>query len=344
LILSSKAQSSRWVSKEVDLAINEGKIILPFMLENCPLKDDFYFYLTNVQRYTAYEDKNSAIEKMIKEIRSIIGVKNENLSENQPKKAPEIPIAPPIQDNIPKPQGFVAQPQGVPEAQPFTPPAPQVTPPSQAAPTNPQPNVTYNRPNYQGYAGNNIPNSPPNNAYAPPNNPNFRQGNPNMNPGNVYTGQNNPNVNPQNRYTQPNNPNVNPQNAYARQSNPYMQQNGGYAQPNSYYSQGQYTSLDKGSNRLSIFCIIFAFLSILGLAVREFYPCVMALVLSNISIINIRKKQLKGVPSAVIAQLAGLLAVFAGEYGTAAEMALSIIMAIVSIFVFVYNCSKISKG
>lgn len=73
LILSAKAQCSQWVSKEVDLAINEGKIILPFMLENCDLKDDFNFYLTNVQRYAAYENKVAAIEKMLKEIKALVG-------------------------------------------------------------------------------------------------------------------------------------------------------------------------------------------------------------------------------------------------------------------------------
>ena len=73
LILSSRAQSSRWVSREVDLAINEGKIVLPFMLENCALKDDFNFYLTNVQRYAAYENKVAAIEKMLSEIKAVIG-------------------------------------------------------------------------------------------------------------------------------------------------------------------------------------------------------------------------------------------------------------------------------
>ncbi len=73
LILSAKAQCSQWVSKEVDLAINEGKIILPFMLENCDLKDDFNFYLTNVQRYAAYENKVAAIEKMLREINALVG-------------------------------------------------------------------------------------------------------------------------------------------------------------------------------------------------------------------------------------------------------------------------------
>lgn len=90
LILSAKAQSSQWVSKEVDLAINEGKIILPFMLENCALKDDFNFYLTNVQRYTAYENKVAAIEKMLKEIKALTGRANEELPVEEKEKEVEI--------------------------------------------------------------------------------------------------------------------------------------------------------------------------------------------------------------------------------------------------------------
>lgn len=90
LILSSKAQSSQWVSKEVDLAINEGKIILPFMLENCALKDDFNFYLTNVQRYTAYENKAAAIEKMLKEIKALTGHSDNEIPVEVKEKEVEI--------------------------------------------------------------------------------------------------------------------------------------------------------------------------------------------------------------------------------------------------------------
>lgn len=73
LILSEKAQNSKWVPKELDQAINEGKIIMPFMLDDCLLKDDFNFYLTNVQRYEAYKNKAAAIERMLTEINMILG-------------------------------------------------------------------------------------------------------------------------------------------------------------------------------------------------------------------------------------------------------------------------------
>ncbi len=90
LILSSKAQDSRWVSREVDLAINESKVVLPFMLENCALKDDFNFYLTNVQRYAAYENKVAAAEKMVKEIKAIIGSSQQKADEvTRPEERPE---------------------------------------------------------------------------------------------------------------------------------------------------------------------------------------------------------------------------------------------------------------
>ncbi len=84
LILSEKCQLSKWVPRELDQAINEGKTILPFMLEDCPLKDEFSFYLSNVQRYAAFEDKTVAVEKMIRDIRATLGVKE---SEVQPTPA-----------------------------------------------------------------------------------------------------------------------------------------------------------------------------------------------------------------------------------------------------------------
>lgn len=74
VVVSTLCQESKWVPRELDQAINANKPIMPFMLENCELKDDFNFYLSNVQRYAAYEDKVKTIEKMILEIRSLMEV------------------------------------------------------------------------------------------------------------------------------------------------------------------------------------------------------------------------------------------------------------------------------
>lgn len=97
LLLSEKSQRSKWVPRELDQAINENKVVMPFMLENCALKDDFNFYLTNVQRYAAYESKAKAIEKMIKEIKSVLGAKID--PRNQKIDTPDKPISPPEAKN-----------------------------------------------------------------------------------------------------------------------------------------------------------------------------------------------------------------------------------------------------
>jgi len=72
LVLSEAAQTSTHIAKELDIAINNHMTVLPFMLENCELKDDFFYYLSNVQRYPAYENKKKAINRMIAEIRQAI--------------------------------------------------------------------------------------------------------------------------------------------------------------------------------------------------------------------------------------------------------------------------------
>lgn len=72
LILSKNAQGSQWVLKELDSAVNCGKVILPFMLEDCILNDEFNFLLTGAQRYAAYQKKAEAMETLISRIRGIL--------------------------------------------------------------------------------------------------------------------------------------------------------------------------------------------------------------------------------------------------------------------------------
>lgn len=96
LVLSARAQTSRWVPRELDQAINAGKVVLPFMLENCALRDDFNFYLTNVQRYEAYENKAAALRKLLRDLRALLG--------------PELPDPEPEPEPAPPPQPKPARP------------------------------------------------------------------------------------------------------------------------------------------------------------------------------------------------------------------------------------------
>lgn len=122
LILSARAQSSQWVSRELDLAINERKVVLPFMLENCALKDEFGFYLANVQRYTAYENRDIAIEKMLKEIKFLIHGQSQSTSQLTPQPQPQPQLQPQPQIR-PQPQPRpISQPQPMPMPRPSVPP------------------------------------------------------------------------------------------------------------------------------------------------------------------------------------------------------------------------------
>lgn len=109
LVLSQNAQSSQWVLKELDSAVNCGKVILPFMLEDCNLNDEFNFLLTGAQRYSAYQKKAEAMQTLISRIRGIIDAPSAAENEQpqsalapdaveEPKPAPKKPAAKPVID------------------------------------------------------------------------------------------------------------------------------------------------------------------------------------------------------------------------------------------------------
>ncbi len=141
LLLSEKSQASKWVPRELDQAINEGKVVMPFMLEDCALKDDFNFYLTNVQRYNAYESKAATMQKMIGEIKAILAQRSpaagavppptEPVEEPVEPKAPAEPVTPAAPPKAPKP----TQPSKAPKSPkpPKTPKAPKAAVPRKRA-------------------------------------------------------------------------------------------------------------------------------------------------------------------------------------------------------------------
>ncbi|MBR2731542.1 MAG: TIR domain-containing protein [Clostridia bacterium] len=82
LVFSEKAMRSTWVEKEIDRAINNGKLILPFRTESFSLSTSFSYYLTNVQFYEAYEDYEVALAQLIERLK-------ENCTPDLPVKAEE---------------------------------------------------------------------------------------------------------------------------------------------------------------------------------------------------------------------------------------------------------------
>ncbi len=82
LILSDKAQNSKWIPKEVDQAISADKHIMPFMIEDCMLNNEFCFYLSNIQRYNAYENMEESLKKLINDIKNKLGVTTTQIQTN----------------------------------------------------------------------------------------------------------------------------------------------------------------------------------------------------------------------------------------------------------------------
>ena len=68
LLLTAEAQSSYWVPKELDRAINEKRTVIPFQLDDAELSDSFGFTLCNVQRIMAHGRYEEACEELLREI------------------------------------------------------------------------------------------------------------------------------------------------------------------------------------------------------------------------------------------------------------------------------------
>lgn len=97
LILSKNAQNSHWVLKELDSAVNCAKVILPFMLEDCTLNDEFNFLLTGAQRYAAYQKTAEAMENLIARIRGILSADAGEAPAAAAEPIPvEVPAASPV--------------------------------------------------------------------------------------------------------------------------------------------------------------------------------------------------------------------------------------------------------
>lgn len=106
LILSENAQASNWVVKELDNAVNCGKIIIPLMLEDCPLNDEFNFLLTGAQRYAAYQKRAEVLNTLVERIRAVTGTKPEPkevpVQAVAAEEAPRIPAAPVVHQAKPQ--------------------------------------------------------------------------------------------------------------------------------------------------------------------------------------------------------------------------------------------------
>ena len=81
LLLSESAQNSKWVPKEIEQALNNNLIIIPFQIENCKINNMFNFIIGNSQRILAYMSLQDSLKKLVNTIKSILGKENTTISE-----------------------------------------------------------------------------------------------------------------------------------------------------------------------------------------------------------------------------------------------------------------------
>lgn len=83
LMFSEVAQNSEWVLREIELAINYKKTVIPVQLENFIINNEFKWYLTTTHMIfvEGIDEKLDSIQKVIKSVRehtgSIVHKKNE---------------------------------------------------------------------------------------------------------------------------------------------------------------------------------------------------------------------------------------------------------------------------
>ena len=90
LVISEVMQTSQWIPKELNEAINAQRVLIPLLLEPCPLRDDYAFKLSNVQFYKLYEDEEATMREVIMRLLGVLAMDNMTPAAD-PQTQPESP-------------------------------------------------------------------------------------------------------------------------------------------------------------------------------------------------------------------------------------------------------------
>lgn len=75
VVLSTLSQESKWVSKEIQQALNNNKVIIPFLIENCKITDSFNFMIGECQRINAFEETQKSLEELVNLLKTLLNKK-----------------------------------------------------------------------------------------------------------------------------------------------------------------------------------------------------------------------------------------------------------------------------
>lgn len=73
LVFTANANRSEHVGNEVDKAFNEGKTIIPFLVDKTPMSDELDYYLSRKHWLVAYPDYRAKCEELVGAVQGILG-------------------------------------------------------------------------------------------------------------------------------------------------------------------------------------------------------------------------------------------------------------------------------
>jgi len=81
LVYSKESNQSDHVANEVDRAFNGGKAIIPFLVDDTPMNDEFDYYLSRMHWLVAYPHYADQLEHLAHAVANVLGIEFKSLSE-----------------------------------------------------------------------------------------------------------------------------------------------------------------------------------------------------------------------------------------------------------------------
>ncbi|MBQ3295504.1 MAG: toll/interleukin-1 receptor domain-containing protein [Erysipelotrichaceae bacterium] len=73
VLVSEKSQQSTWVKNEFSQAISKNKLIIPYVIQDCKLEDEFAFSMSTMQQVFAWKNEEEALQRVVQDIRTALG-------------------------------------------------------------------------------------------------------------------------------------------------------------------------------------------------------------------------------------------------------------------------------
>ena len=73
VLVSEKSQHSTWVKNEFSQAVSKEKLVIPYVIQDCPLEDEFAFSMSTMQQVFAWKDEEAALQRVVRDIREVLG-------------------------------------------------------------------------------------------------------------------------------------------------------------------------------------------------------------------------------------------------------------------------------